>query len=421
MKAGATARRAALEILRQVRKGQPFNTIHGDLQGLPVADRHLAHEIAAGVLRHRSELDRRIGPLIRGKWQNVEPDLRDLLRIGTYQMEFLDRVPDYAAVTVTVEVARDTRGRKAAGLVNAVLRRVAAIRDAPVEPPEVLDHVRKLAADQSHPAWLVKRWLQRFGRSRTAKLMEHNNRPPPVTIQALHWSTDRLREELTAANVTFAESEAGPGLVVRGTPVQQLPGYEEGGFIVQDPSQARLLEFAQVPPNSLVWDACASPGGKAARLSMQGLVIASEARRSRLQRLRDTLARTSPDSLILLADARHPPLKSSKIDVTLVDAPCSATGTIARHPDARWRLSERHIGLMGKRQTEILDGASESVGPGKLLIYITCSLENEENEDQVDRFLQRHVDFTRACADLLLFPPDIGADGGYAARLRRSQ
>ena len=421
MKAGASARRAALEILRRVREGQAFDTARRDLELLPDADRRLAHEIAAGVLRHRTELDGGIRPLVRAAWRNVEPDLKDLLRIGAYQLRFLDRVPDYAAVTATVEATGATHGSKAAGLVNAVLRRVATTPATPSNKSASTPPVERLAAEHSHPEWLVKRWIRRFGIGKTSDLLQYNNRRPRVVIQPVGWSTDQLCEALARAKVLFSQSAHGPGIVVRETAVRELPGYSEGAFIVQDPSQALLLEFARVPPGAIVWDACASPGGKAAMLSVRHRVVASELSRSRLDRLQDTLARVAPATSIIVADARQTPVNTAKIDVTLVDTPCSATGTLARHPDGRWKLSEDNIVRMAKRQSEILDGASQAVNLDKLLVYLTCSLEPEENEQQVDQFLERHPTFERDGKDCFLFPPDSGTDGGYAARLRRSR
>jgi 16S rRNA (cytosine967-C5)-methyltransferase len=203
--------------------------------------------------------------------------------------------------------------------------------------------------------------------------------------------------------------------------VQQLPGYRDGAFVVQDPVQVRLLEFAAIPDGARVWDACAAPGGKAAVLAGRCKVVASELRRDRLERLGDTLARTAPDVPVLLADAARPPLRPGATDVVLVDAPCSATGTMARHPDARWRLSADQIERAARWQAAILDGVAPVVGPGALLLYMTCSLEPEENERQVNGFLERHPEFEREGDDLSIFPPDEGTDGGYAARMRRTR
>jgi 16S rRNA (cytosine967-C5)-methyltransferase len=168
-----------------------------------------------------------------------------------------------------------------------------------------------------------------------------------------------------------------------------------------------------------VWDACASPGGKAALLSRRGPVVASELSAERIGRLRETLNRVASSVPVLRADARQPPLAGAQVDVTLIDAPCSATGTLQRHPDGRWRLSEDMVQRAAAYQMELLSGASRAVQGGALLVYMTCSLEPEENVVQIDRFLTSNPEFARDRDDLFVFPPDAGTDGGFVARLRR--
>jgi len=203
--------------------------------------------------------------------------------------------------------------------------------------------------------------------------------------------------------------------------VDDLPGYHEGAFIVQDSAQARLLEHAAIPEGDLVWDACASPGGKAAMLSRRGPVVATELNAERIGRLRDTLRRVASFVPVMRADARHPPLAPARVDVTLIDAPCSATGTLQRHPDGRWRLSDDRVKAAARHQASLLKDASTVVHAGALLVYMTCSLEPEENADLIDSFLARNTSFARDGEDLFLFPPDFGTDGGFVARLRRSK
>lgn len=375
------------------------------------ADRRLAHELAAGVLRAQHELDAALAPLVRGNWARTPEALKDLLRVGAYQLVRLARVPPYAAVQTTVEVAKRAHGRRWARLVNAVLRRVAA---APSRPA-----TGGLAARYSHPAWLVKRWLARFGPERTETLLAHNNRRPPLTIQPVRWTPEQLEAALSQAGVPHQPAPWGAGITVTARDVTHLPGYGDGAFIVQDAGQAHLLAASGVPDGAVVWDACAAPGGKTVMLSGRCQVIASEYRRRRVPRLRETLRRTGVAVPLLLADARRPPLRPGAVDLTLIDAPCSATGTIARHPDARWRLTRRRLAWLSALQAAILDGAAATVRPGGLLVYLTCSLEREENEDQVGRFLTLHPDFRQDGEAAWLFPPDTGTDGGYAARLRR--
>ncbi len=325
-------------------------------------------------------------------------------------------MPSYAAVQATVEVAKQVRGRRDAGLVNAVLRRLlTAAQPADGAGPE------GLAVRHSHPTWLVTRWLARFGAERTEALLRHNNTRPPLVLQPARWSRERLEAALREASVAFEPVPGDLGITVQARRrVHDLPGYAEGGFIVQDPAQARLVAFAALPPGITVWDACAAPGGKAVALAPGRVIVASDWRRDRISRLRATLARAAPAVHLLLADARHPPVRRNRVDAVLIDAPCSATGTIARHPDARWRLSAERLRRLVARQTAILDGAAGAVRPGALLVYLTCSLEPEENEEQVNRFLERHPGFTREGHDLQLFPPESGTDGGYGARLRRA-
>lgn len=420
MSQGPLAREAALRILQRVRQGEPFDSAHSTaVTGLTGPDRRLAHEIAAGVLRNRTALDRLLQPLVRSDWNHVEPDLQDLLRIGSYQVTRLDRVPNYAAVQATVEAAKRASGRKGAGLVNAVLRKLAS--RAPDLAPDSGPEAAHLAERHSHPRWLVERWVKHFGLERTVALLEHNNRRPRLVIQPARWSLDQLRRSLTETDTETCVAPFGAGLVVAGGRVEELVGYTEGGFVVQDPAQARVLRYADVPNGKLVWDVCASPGGKAAILSLRGAVVATEVRRDRIARLRQTLSRVAPDVPIAVADGRTPPLGDGSIDFAIVDAPCTATGSLARHPDARWKLSPKGIIRAAKLQGQLLDGVSRTINREGWLIYATCSLEPEENAVQVEQFLDRHPDFARDGEDMFVFPPDNGTDGAFAARLRRTR
>ena len=421
MAAGTRPREAALQILRAVRTGQHFDrALDATLTPLPEVDRKLAHEIAAGVLRERIGLDHRIRAVLARPKRHLPDDVRDVLRIGVYQLCHLDRVPTYAVVQSAVDLAKTACGSQFAPLVNAVLRKTSQRSHEPAFEGE--GTAADLAAGFSHPAWLVARWLARFGDERTRRLLRHNNTRPPLVIQPARWTTERLGSALEATGIEHTRCIGGCGLVVRVSRIETLPGYREGGFIVQDSTQRRLLEFITAPPSSggRVWDACAAPGGKAAILARDGTVLASDRSRRRIARLRENLHRVAPHARIAAADARFPPVRARTMDLVMVDAPCSATGAIARHPDARWRLSLSRIAAFSRRQKEILAGVAPAVKPAGLLAYLTCSLESEENEEQVDRFLGHHPDFEREGEDLLVFPRDDGADGGFAARLRRA-
>jgi len=423
---GIAARSAALRILRAVRSGTTFDAaLDAALAGLEDHDRRLAHEIAAGVLRSRTTLDAAITPHVHARWSRVAEDVRDILRVGAYQLTALERVPAYAAVQSAVDLARETHGAKTAGFANAVLRRVAERARAPAaraaQGGAPMD-ARALAKEYSHPEWLVARWLEHYGPDRTEALLRHDNTRPTLTVRPLAWEKSRIRDSFEAAGITVEDGPEPDVLIARGARrIEDLPGFLDGGFIVQDAAQALVLAHARVPDGAIVWDACAAPGGKAAVLAQRCRVVASDGSRPRTWRLTQTLERTAPSVRVAVADASYPPLAERSVDIALVDAPCSATGTIAKHPDARWRLKPAAIADLAERQRAILDGAAATVRPGGALIYITCSLEPEENEDQVESFLERHPDFARDGADLAVFPTDRGTDGAFAARLVRAQ
>jgi 16S rRNA (cytosine967-C5)-methyltransferase len=428
---GLPARRAALKALERVRGGEPLDAALDRVLGaLAEDDRRLAYEIAAGVLRTRTALDARLAPLVPRGWDIVAPPLQDVLRIGAYQLESLDRVPAHAAVSTSVALAREAGGERAGGFVNAVLRRVARTPSPP--PPTGGDVAATLAATYSHPEWLVRRWVERFGREAATALLERNNTRPSLVLQPARAPLDVLGERWEAAGIRTRPAPFGAGLLTDRSRPGDLPGFAEGDFVVQDPAQALVAWFADLPPDTIVYDACAAPGGKAIALgrSARG-VVAADLSRSRARRLAENVRRAgSGREHVIVADARHPPVRGA--GAVLVDAPCLGTGTFARHPDARWRVSPDALGRLAAQQADFLDAAAEAVRPGGLLVYATCSLEPEENEQQVDRFLERHPVFRRepaedfpgallsAKGDLMILPHRHAMDGGFAARLRRA-
>ena len=422
---GLAPRRAALEVLRDVGRGRPLNAALAEtLRTLPDPDRRLAHELAAGVLRGRSGLDRRLAQLVPRGLARVDPAVRDVLRLGAFQLTALDRVPPHAAVDTSVELAREAGGPRAAGFVNAVLRRLGSAGRTTVPAAD-------LAERYSHPAWLVRRWERRFGREQTERLLQWNNARPRLVLQAARATSDELIALLTAAGVTVDPAPAGAGLTVATSRPDRLPGYAAGAFVVQDPAQSLVTRYAAIPAGTTVYDACAAPGGKTIGIARSGSrVISADVHPTRLRRLRENLVRAGTGrELPLVADAEHPPVR--QVDAVLLDAPCLGTGTFARHPDARWRVTPAALATLAARQAALLDAVADRVRPGGLLVYATCSLEPEENAEQVDRFLERHPGFEREppegfpasllteSGDLMTLPQRDAMDGAYAARLRR--
>ena len=422
IKGATAARRAALEILRAVRAGATLNDARDrHLAALAERDRRLAYELSAGVLRRQTELDDAL------HLARVDPRLHDVLRLGAYQLRALNRVPAHAAVSTSVELARETTGEAAARYVNQALRRIAGAG------------FRVSGVGGSHPEWLVRRWRSCFGVQDADRLIAWNDSRAPLTLQPARWNEQMLRQALEAAGIEVADAPFATGLRLndptpgtRHPKPRDLPGFTEGGFLVQDPAHALVCRFAAIPAGARVYDACAAPGGKAVTLERLGArVVAGDARRDRLARLADTTRRAGVAIRVLGADLLAAPFAGAAWDAVLVDAPCTATGTMARHPDARWRVTARAIARAAVRQRALLEAAVRLVRPGGLLVYATCSLEPEENTDVVNAFLTDHAEFTRATAaavapellspagDFQSLPQRHGMDGAYAARLVR--
>lgn len=426
---GIGARRAALTILAQVREGCPFEAaLTRGLGELSEPDRRLAHELAAGVLRQRSLLDQRLAPLVSRGWNNVAAELQDILRLGAYQITALERVPPHAAVDTSASLAGASGGARAAGFVNAVLRRLTRTK------PEVgvrAGPAAQLAREHSHPQWLVRRWIEAFGVEQTEALLHWNNTRPRLVAQPAREDLDTLAARWLAAGLIFEPALHGAGLMPSASRPVELPGYREGKFIIQDPAQALLVRYISPTPHAAVYDACAAPGGKSIAVGRQvERLVAGEINPLRARRLADNLARAgSGREYVVVADARYPPVRP--VNTVLLDAPCLGTGTIARHPDARWRMTRGALSRIERLQTELLRATAPVVAPGGLLVYSTCSLEPEENRDQVERFLTHHPEFHReevvfpeiflsSEGDLVILPQRHDMDGAYAARLRRS-
>jgi 16S rRNA (cytosine967-C5)-methyltransferase len=428
---GLAPRRAALHVRAQVREGRSLDAaLEGALRSLDEADRRLAHEMAAGVLRRQGALDARLAPLVTREWAQVPPRLQDLLRLGAYQLVELDRVPAHAAVDTSVSLAREEGGPRAGGFVNAVLRRLGP---HPQPSPEAAGpDAAALAARHSHPLWLVERWLGRFGPDETRRLLEWNDRRPRLVLQPARQGLADLERRWLAAGIATEPAPFGAGIMTDRRRPEELPGFAEGAFVVQDPAQALLAWYADLPPGVTLYDAAASPGGKTIALGREArMVLAGDVNRLRVSRLAHNLRRAgSGREHPVVADAHRPPVR--QVWAVLLDAPCLGTGTFARHPDARSRVTPEALERLQGLQAELLERTSEVVAPGGLLVYSTCSLEPEENQRQVEEFLARHPEFWRETSetfppallsedgDLTIVPQRHEMDGAYAARLRRA-
>lgn len=430
------ARLAALEVLRAVRGGSFIDrALEEAASGLEPGDRRLAQELSYGVVRLRGRLDRVLGVLVRGGLASLEPDVLDVLRLGAYQLMQLDRVPAYAAISDSVEAARRASGEGAASLTNAVLRRLdregvpaGAFPELDTDP---LDH---LASWGSHPRWLLERWLARWPPGEVARLTEYNNRRSAVYLSVTGGCEEALAR-LGAEGVDAERVESAP-MSVRVDPSELEAALGAVRAVVQDPAATAVVIYADLERDEEVADLCAAPGGKAALLALRGQqVYAFDISRRRLSSLLENRRRLGlRDLRVARADARHPPVREGRLGALLLDVPCTGTGTLGRHPDARWRIGPDDLRNLVTLQRELLEASAPLVGPNGILVYATCSLEPEENEEQVGAFLARHDgefvierpaegsvpgDLLTTAGELSILPQRHGMDGVYAARLRR--
>jgi 16S rRNA (cytosine967-C5)-methyltransferase len=433
--AGVTdSRRIAADLCADLRRGQLLDVVFDLRIGpLDARDRRWTQELVYGMLRKRSILDAYLSERVKGGLVRLDPDLGDLLRLGAYQLLSMRSVPAYAAIAQTVELAKQRHGIGASKLANAVLRRVDRERDALVLPA-LTDPVDALALHHSHPRWLVARWVARWGAAETEQLLIANNTEPSIVLRPYGIVREQLETMLENAGVDVSESPLLRDSIQlpHGISLTELGAFRKGLFFVQDPASTLVTQYADIPPDARVADLCAAPGGKTLELSRTAsVVVAGDRNLHRTQRLIENLRRVEARNISsVVMDARNPAVR--EMDAVLIDVPCTGTGTLRRHPDARWRLRISDLAVMAALQRSILRAAAAVVKPGGLLIYSTCSLEPEENDAQIESFLADRSDWQLEppaegvvpasvldAGRLRVLPQRSGVDGAFAARLRR--
>lgn len=412
----APARAAAHRVLRAVHTGR------ADLATAQARatralrdprDRALTAEITAGVLRWRARIDHLLAQVSSRALDRIDPVILDILRAGAYQILHLERVPDHAAVDDAVALTRGARLASAAGFVNAVLRKLARrppLAALPARPtvrngagePDRDQALAYLSITQSHPRWLVERWLDRYGFEAADRWTTFNNAPAPVTLRVntIKTSVQDLTELLTARGIEVTAGRWSPRTLVvrRGNPLAtELAG--QGLFLVQDEASQLVAELVAAQPGQRVLDACAAPGGKtvgiAGNMSNRGLIVAADMRPARVALLVRTLAASGcRNTRVVRLDARRALPFRAVFDHVLVDAPCSGLGTLRRDPDIRWRCKPGDLPALAATQAALLRAASAVVAPGGRLLYATCSSEPDENQLVVEQLLAGGAPFS---------------------------
>lgn len=399
------ARSAALEILRRVEAEGAYSSlalraVFDRQTGMPPADRALATDLVYGTLRWRRRIDHALTLHCRRPLHKVEPTLLRILRLGTYQLLFLDRVPPWAAVDQSAALARIIRGARAAGFVNGVLRALAAGRRAIRWPDPARDPVAALGVEHSFPDWLVARWLERFGPERTAALLGACNRPAALWVRVHTLRTDaaELGRLLEASGTRSRPCPWLPQALRLEDPgrVDALAAHQAGLFHVQDAAAQAVCHLVAPRPGERILDACAAPGGKSATLAQmmrdRGAIVAGDIHPARVGLIEQLTARLGLGCVqTRCGDAAAPaPAGQRAFDRVLVDAPCSALGVIRRHPECKWRVQPEDLVRLAGLQRKLLDAAVAALAPGGTLVYSVCTPTAEEGPALLETWLQDH-------------------------------
>jgi 16S rRNA (cytosine967-C5)-methyltransferase len=444
-----SVRQLASEILFKVEVRQAYADILLDqalkTPALADRDRALLTELIYGTLRWRGNIDGQLSRYLRQPVDKTDPLIRNLLRLSVYQLVFLDKIPDYAAVNEAVELAKIHGGGKTAGFVNAVLRNF--LRQKASTNHVALDDAstKLLAVTYSHPEWLVTRWLDEFGTESAKALMRANNERAPLVLRVnlLKGTREKLLERLSAAGIDANATPWSPqGITLLSSPaVDELPGFVDGRFQVQGEASQLVTYLLSPSPGERILDACAAPGGKCAHIAemMQdrGELIAVDPSVRGIAKIRQNLSRLQHGSVrAVQADTSEelPESLRRPYDRILVDAPCSGLGTLRGHPEIKWHRNENDIRRLSRLQAKILRRVAGYLKPNGVLVYATCTLTREENEELVEAFLAQYKEFelddaarylpeqaTHMVRDkfFLALPQRDNTDGFFAARMRK--
>ncbi len=435
------ARNLAFSVLMKVERSDAYLNIALDsalrsAKTLSRQDSALTTELCYGVTRRKLTLDHALAAFSSRPLKKIETAVLVALRIGAYQLLFLERIPDHAAVGEIVQLVKEQGWERAAGLVNAILRKIAANRRFPL--PE--DPYERLAVEESHPLWLVDRWWKRFGEQGARELCHANNQAASVCVRvSLRYARDEVLARLADEGVRAQPTSFSPlGLQLENPgPIYRLKAFAQGLFQVQDEA-AQLVSWSAARPGMQVLDACAAPGAKTCHLAEQlqsnGKVVAVDIHPRKLEKIQAEAKRLKIESSIqvLAADSTgRLPFADGHFDMVLLDAPCSGLGTLRRHPELRYRRQEADIGRLADFQYSLAANVEKYLKPGGVLIYSVCSTEPEEGPQIAEKLVHdlryERVAITVPGAEALCdslgamvsFPHYHHTDGFYSARLRK--
>jgi 16S rRNA (cytosine967-C5)-methyltransferase len=424
------AREIAYRVLEEVEEGAYANlaldqSLRKEQQLLSV-DRGLITELVYGTVKYRARLDWLVDQTVK-KAEKLHIGPRIILRMAFYQLLFMERIPAFAVTNEAVKLARRFFHPGVASLINGVLRNYLRNPEKVLLPDAGQNPLTYLEVVYSHPRWMLERWLTRYGWDNTVKLCAYNNEPAElwIRVNTLRCSPAELAERLISEGCVAERSLRVPeGILLKSAPpLVSLPSFQEGLFTVQDESSMLVAHVASPQPNTEVLDVCAGPGGKTTHLAQlmknTGTILACDIHQHRLKLIEETAGRLGIRNIktrLLDATSLAKELEWS-YDLVLVDAPCSGLGVLRRRPDARWRKKEEEIKELAALQNEILENVYQKLTPGGRLIYSTCTLEPEENEQLIEKFKQTHADL--AGYDLTPYFPYMAQTQAEKAELQR--
>ncbi|MGE5316117.1 MAG: 16S rRNA (cytosine(967)-C(5))-methyltransferase RsmB [Acidobacteriota bacterium] len=437
-------RGTAVKILNRVERTDAYldKLLDAELRSsdLNDLDKSLLTEIVTGVLRWQMKLDWVLNGFFHGNFSKAEVTVRNGLRTALYQIMFLDKIPHHAAVNEAVEFIKRIRGEKAGNLVNAVLRTILRNLDGIHYPDIANGAAQYLSVMYSHPLWMVRSWMNRYGYAETEKLLAANNAKPQLTlrINTAKTSIDHFLELLAQQNIAVERSRYIDTFVKTATlaNLSHTELFRQGYVSVQDESAGIAASLLDARPGERVIDLCAAPGGKTTfigeRMQNKGVIVAVDKYSTRLDLVQESCARLGITNVKCVA-ADGVEFETEAADKVLLDAPCSGLGVLTKKPDVKIKREQSDIRKLVEIQHQLIDQASSLVKPGGMLIYSTCTIEPDENFSVVRWFLQRHPEFDidhsmRSAYPALMhadgyietFPSKHGMDGSFSIRLRKS-
>jgi 16S rRNA (cytosine967-C5)-methyltransferase len=436
------ARFSAVKILNRYERSDSYVdkllTYHLTKSELNPVDKSLLTELVNGVIRWRSKLDWVLTGFYHGDYHKCLNLVKNAMRVGLYQMLFLDKIPIPSAIDESVEMVKFLQGERAAGLVNGVLRNIARNINSIRYPKQEDDLNFYYSVIHSHPKWIVKKWLNQFGEEATVKLLETNNQKPytALRVNSLKASVEEVTAIFQEKEIAFELSNfssTGINLFSPNINIANTELFKQGKITVQDAAASSVVKLLNPTQDSFVIDLCAAPGGKSFFISElmanSGEILAIDKYDVKLKMLEDSAKRLGLTNIKTFYYDAKEYRTEKKADFVLCDVPCSGTGTFAKKPDIKWKKELEDINQLTKIQTAIINNAAQMVKIGGVLVYSTCSIEPEENMQIIEKFLQQNPNFEldraenylnpEICKDgyLQMFPHVHNTDGAFGARL----